>query len=190
MAEAKSKNSKRSVLAVTLLLAVTMVLGLIGLFTDFIPNTPVKIVGACIATLLMIITFVFGRGMAIFKPHFKKRWLKFIESLFGGCMLLFLYWVSVAYAIPSIYTQLTGQPREMIEIVSPFHMPASKECDYKIENEFIKGTARGFICITKEWYELNETKYLLYGYQSELGFHVRGAVPLKDLRRYIDSLGS
>ncbi|WP_039948471.1 hypothetical protein [Vibrio ichthyoenteri] len=168
---------------ITLLLGATLILGLVGLFSDFVPIKPVQILGGGVAVVLLALTIIYGRKMSILKPRLKNRYLKVIESLFGGCLLLMLYWVSISYAIPSIYTQFVGSPHERVEIVEPFHLPASKECDYKIESDYIKSTARGFICITQAWYELDETNYLLYGYQSELGFYIRGVVPLKDLHR-------
>ncbi|ODS11624.1 hypothetical protein [Vibrio scophthalmi] len=187
MNELKKKSTAEK--AITLLLGVTMILGLIGLFSDFVPIKSVQIFGGGVAILLMAVTIIYGRKMSILKPHFNNRYLKVVESLFGGGLLLMLYWVSAAYALPSIYTQWMGTEHKKVEIVTPYHLPATKECDYKIESDYIKGTSRGFICITQAWYELDETNYVLYGDQSEMGFYIRGVVPLKALRSAIDSRG-
>lgn len=182
------KTIKSRYIAVATLLILTMLLSMRGLFTDFIPTSQVKWVGFVLSILLLVFTLITGRGLTIFKPRFSNVILKKIEQIFGCALLWFIYWVSATHAVPSLYTQAFGTPHTSSEIVTPYWQPSSRECDYKIKNSYIKGTARGFICINEHWYKLKEKEYLLYGYQSPLGFYIRGVAPVNDLKQFIDSV--
>lgn len=183
-----TRKDRPKALAIAFLLFGSMLLSMVGLFTDFIPQHHVKWVGSSIAICLVIITIIWGKGLNVINAPSSNLLIKIIYPVMGVGLLFYCYWLTTVYAIPAVYTRMSGTPYQIIENVDPVYQPATKECDYKIRNEHLKGTARGFVCINKSWYELNEHKYLIYGYQSALGFYIRGTVPFDDFMRHMRTL--